>query len=275
NTQHAFLQAPIAPGGNIVVHGAVLPLDGNRGRQFQHVPQMLDPGAGADDDLFALDRALVGFHGRHGARRILAETGDRDPADNAHALALRLAGQAVNGGGIVGIAALLFVQNRGDAGGAPIVEDVFHVAPRGGFTFDEYRVVAYGALLLVDLGHVLAHAFMADLHVTDRVIAERRGVGLPDAHAVLHELTHGRLEIVVADDAAGDAAGAGGNTAFVEHDDIAAVAFALSRQQLRQVPRRGQAVNARAYNDEAGLSGKCHDACSMIRLTCVPISRRR
>src|SRR5699024_1406580 len=99
-----------------------------------------------------------------------------------------------------------------------------------GFTFDEYRVIAYGALLLVDLGHVLAHGFMADLHVTDWVIAERRGVGLPDTHAVLHELTHGRLEIVVADDAASDAAGAGGNTAFVEHDDVAAVPLSLSCQ---------------------------------------------
>ena len=54
--------------------------------------------------------------------------------------------------------------------------------------------------------HPLVHAFSrADLHVADGMIGVGLGVTLPHVDGMGHQLAHGGLEIIVADDAAGDA----------------------------------------------------------------------
>jgi hypothetical protein len=50
-----------------------------------------------------------------------------------------------------------------------------------------------------------------------------------------HQLTHGRLEVVVADDAAGNARGASGNRGFIHNKDILAGASPGLFQHLREV----------------------------------------
>src|SRR3546814_4080994 len=109
------------------------------------------------------------------------------------------------------------VQHRGDALGLPVVEQPLHVEVAFLGTLDEDRLVADRLLLLVDRGDVGAHHLRTDLHVADGMIAKGLGVALPHRHGVGHELAHGRLEVVVAHDAAGDAAGPGGDAALVDY----------------------------------------------------------
>src|SRR3546814_7790838 len=97
-----------------------------------------------------------------------------------------------------------------------------------------------------------------DLHVADGMIAKGLGVALPHRHGVGHELAHGRLEVVVAHDAAGDAAGPGGDAALVDDEDVLAAALAARRQRLGQVQRGREAVDAGADDDNAAAVGKRH-----------------
>ena len=87
----------------------------------------------------------------------------------------------------------------------PVREHRLHVAVAVAGTLDEHRRVADRLLLLVDRADLLVHAFGADLHVADRVVAQGLGMLLPDLDAVRHQLAHRRLIVVVADDTAGDA----------------------------------------------------------------------
>ena len=77
--------------------------------------------------------------------------------------------------------------------------------------FDEDRGIADRLLLLVDRADLLVHHLRADLHVADGMVAEGLHVALPDLDALRHQLAHRRLEVVVADHAAGDAGSAGGD----------------------------------------------------------------
>ena len=88
-------------------------------------------------------------------------------------LGLGLGGEAVHAGLVVGVAAALLVQHRGDVLRLPVVEQAFHIFRRSVRALDERRLVADRLLLLVDRGDILAHAFGADLHVADRMIASR------------------------------------------------------------------------------------------------------
>src|SRR3546814_17499946 len=74
----------------------------------------------------------------------------------------------------------------------------------------------------------------------------------------VHGLAHGRLEVVVAHDAAGDAAGPGGDAALVDDEDVLAAALAARRQRLGQVQRGREAVDAGADDDNAAAVGKRH-----------------
>ena len=60
------------------------------------------------------------------------------------------------------------------------------------------------------------HAFRADLHVADGMIGVGLGVALPHLDGMGHQLAHGGLEIIVADDAAGDAGSTAGDRRFVD-----------------------------------------------------------
>ena len=94
--------------------------------------------------------------------------------------------------------------------------------------FDEHGLVADRLLLLVDRADLRAHAFGADLHVADGVIAVGLGVALPDIDPMRHQLAHRRLVVVVAHDAARDARRAGADRRLVDDEDIRARAFAAA-----------------------------------------------
>ena len=237
---------------------AVAALDGDALRQLQHVPDLLDPGAGADDHLFALDLALVGDHGGHRALVVLLEAGDLCAGQDAHALVLGFLRQAIDGFRVVGVAALLLMQDRGDALGLPVVEDGAHVLQAVGLALDEDRLVADLLLLRVDAGDVLVHHLRTDLHVADGVVAEGLRVALPHRYAVRHQAAHRRLEVIVAHDAAGDARGAGGDAGFVDHQHVLAAALAGLAQVLGQMPGRTEAMNAGADDQVFDMGGEGH-----------------
>ena len=89
---------------------------------------------------------------------------------------------------IIGIAALLLVQDRGDALGLPVVEQPLHVAHRIVSAFDEHRGIADRLLLLVDRADLLVHHLRADLHVADRVVAVGLADRFPRPRRMRHQL---------------------------------------------------------------------------------------
>src|SRR5262249_4919868 len=101
------------------------------------------------------------------------------------------------------------------------------------------------------------HRLRGDLQVADGVVGERLRVRLPDADRVRHEFAHGRLEVVVADDAAGDAGRAGAHPPLVEDEDVLAATEAPAPQRAREMPRGGQSVDARA-NDHVPAVIRSH-----------------
>ena len=133
--------------------------------------------------------------------------------------------------------------------GLPVREDRLHVRAAVVLALDQLRRVADRLLLLVDLCDVGAHHLRRDLQVADRVVVERLGIRLPDADGVRHQLAHRGLEVVVADHAARDPGRPGSHTRLVEDHDVSAVSLAPGLELLRQVPCRGEAVDARADHD--------------------------
>ena len=131
-------------------------LDGDRLRQLEHVPDLVDPGADADHHR-ARRRSrplLVSSAVTAPAVRAELEACHLDAGEDAHALGLGLGGEAVHAGLVVGVAAALLVQHRGDALRLPVVEQALHVAHRVVGALDEHRLVADRLLLLVDRGDV-------------------------------------------------------------------------------------------------------------------------
>ena len=127
------------------------------------------------------------------------------------------------------------MQNRGDALCAPVREQALHIALTLGGALDEDRLIANRLLLSMDCRHIFTHGFAADLHVPHRVVAVGLGVALPNVHGVGHEFAHGGLKVVITNDSAGNARGAGANTGFVENDDVAPVTFAGRFELQREV----------------------------------------
>jgi hypothetical protein len=143
--------------------------------QAEHGPQVAYPRAGGDDELIAADLAPVG---RHPGDRAAAgaHTGDMDAWHDPHALRLRLRRQALQRANVVGVAALLLVQNHCGAGRLPVVKHVQHVGAAIALALDERGRVTDRLLLGEDLRDVLVHLLRRDLQVTDGVIGERRRV---------------------------------------------------------------------------------------------------
>ena len=139
-----------------------------------------------------------------------------------------------------------------DAGGLPVGEHVAHVLGAGLGALDQDGIVADRLLLGVDLDDVVVHRLGPELDVPDTVVGERVGVGLPERHGVRHQPAHGGLEVVVADDPAGDAGGAGPDVVLVDDDDVATVPEVAVREGGGQVPGGGQAVDTGADDHVAG-----------------------
>ena len=139
---------------------------------------------------------------------------------------------------------LLLVQDGGDTGRLPVAEQAPHVRRTVGLALDEFGLVADRPLLLGDLGDIGMHALGADLHVAYGMVVIGLGIALPGLHAGRHQLAHRRLEVVVADDAAGDAGGAGRDVALVHNRDVGTVATALRLQPKREVVGGAEAVDS-------------------------------
>ena len=179
------------------------------------------------------------------------------PSRDAHARARSpLRARPAQRGHVVGVAAALLVQHRGDALGLPVGEQALHVAHAVRRALDEGRLVADRLLLLVDRGDALVHHLRADLHVADRMVGIGLRVALPHADGMRHQLAHRGLEVVVADDAAGDAGGAGADPPLSSTTMSASRAAPLGTLAPGEVVGRRQAVDARADDDVAGLGGK-------------------
>ncbi len=124
--------------------------------------------------------------------------------------------------------------------------------------FDEGRFVSDGLLLLVNGTDVVSHAFGADLHISDLVITERFRVAVPDIDGMGHQFAHRRLKVIVSDNAAGYAAGAGRDSRLIQDHDVLATSFTGSLQALGQTPGRAQTMNSRSDNDVLAMGRYCH-----------------
>ena len=108
--------------------------------------------------------------------------------------------------------------------------------------------------VLIDAGDVIVHHFRADLHVANRMVAVGLWVTLPDSDAVGHELTHGRLKIVVANHTTCDARCPSGDRVFVNDEDVIAAAGAACFQLQCQMVCSAQAMNACTNHQVFGRS---------------------
>ena len=132
-------------------------------------------------------------------------------------------------------------------------EQAAHVRRHLGLARDQLRLVADPLLALEDRAEVVLLGAVAERDVARAVVGERLGVRLPDVHAGGHQLLHGRLEVVVAHDAAGDPGRAGRHAGLVHHEHLLAA--------LGEVPGGREPVDACAYDEGAdgprgSLSGR-------------------
>ncbi len=213
-------------------------------------------------DLLAdLDASLARDDGGHRLVGAELERLHLDAGENANTLRLALAGQAHDGVLVEGEAALELVQARGDALRPPVGEERLHVFVDLCLAHDETRAVADPLLTLVGRDEIRFLARRAERHVADGVVGVRGRVGFPDLDAGLHELAHRGLEVVVADDAAGDARRSRARLRLVEHDDVRARAEPACLELLGEVVARRQAVDAGADDDVGRGSWQRHGYC--------------
>ena len=129
-------------------------------------------------------------------------------------------------------------------GRAPVGEEAAHVRRHLRLARDQLGLVADPLLALEDRAEVVLLGAVAERDVARAVVGERLGVRLPDVHAGGHQLLHGRLEVVVADHAAGDPGRAGRHAGLVHHEHLLAA--------LGEVPGGREPVDACAYDEGAG-----------------------
>ena len=115
------------------------------------------------------------------------------------------------------------MQADGQPLGAPVGVQRAHVRGDLRLARDQLRVVADPAVALVDLDEVRLLRGRAERDVARAVVVQRLRVGLPDVDARGHQLRHRRLEVVVADHAAGDPGRAGGHAGLVHDEHLLAL----------------------------------------------------
>ena len=219
-------------------------------------PEALRPRAGGDHDLLADgDAALVGLDGRDAVVGAELEARHLGVRVDLHALGEALVAEAGDRLEVEGEAALVLVQADGHALRAPVGEELLHVRVDLGLAEVEVGAVADPLMALVDGREVALLHLRPERDVADAVVVVRLGVGLPDLDARLHQLAHRGLEVVVADDAAGDAGRARARGRLLEHDDVRARAAAALPELDGEVVGGREAVHAGADDDEAGRSG--------------------
>src|SRR5262249_52273209 len=94
-----------------------------------------------------------------------------------------------------------------------------------------------------------------DLQEADRVIGERVRVRLPHRHRMRHQLSHRRLEVVVADGPARDAGRARADVALVEDQDVRTPTEPAGPQFPAEMPGSGEPVDACADDHVPAVRG--------------------
>ena len=121
-------------------------------------------------------------------------------------------------------------------------------------------------LALVHGDQILLLGGRSERDVAAAVVVEGLRVGLPHLDARRHQFLHGRLEVVVADHAAGDARRAGRDVGLVDDEDIGAV--------LGGVPGGRQAVDSGADDEEGRGGGEGFGHVVRLCCSCPPIGAR-
>ena len=231
-------------------------MDVDRHREAEHGPEPLGPRAGGDHELLAHgDPALVGLDGRDAVVGAELEARDLGVGVDLDALGEALVPQAGDRLEVEREAALVLVQAHGDALGAPVGEELLHVRVDLGLAEVEIGAVPDSLVALVDGGEVALLHLRPERDVADAVVVVRLGVGLPDLDARLHQLAHRGLEVVVADDAAGDPRRPRARGGLLEHDHVCTGALPALAQLDGEVVGGREAVHAGSDDDETGRSG--------------------
>ena len=196
-------------------------------REAEQLPELLRPRPGCHHDLLA-DRdepvaRLDGGDAAVGCRPKIGHLGVRKDLD---ALGEALVAKPEHGLHVEREPALVLVQAGRDALRAPVREERFHVAFDVVLAGDQLGAVADPLVALMDGGEVGFLGLRAERDVADAVVVVRGGVRLPDLHAGLHQLAHRRLEVVVADDPAGDPRCPRAGNLLLDHGDVRARAEA-------------------------------------------------
>ncbi len=92
--------------------------------------------------------------------------------------------------------------------GLPVIQDVLHVLLARGLTLDQLGRIPDVEMGLVHRSKLFVQGLRTEEQSANGMIAVHVRIGLPDLDAVLHQLAHGWLEIVVAHYAAGYPRGA-------------------------------------------------------------------
>jgi len=111
-------------------------------------------------------------------------------------------------------------------------------------------------LALVDVDEIAFLSGWTERDVPRAVIVEILRMVFPDPYALGHELGHRRLEVVIANDSAGDARGPCRYSRLVHDQDVIAATLAARFQAPGEVPSGREPVDARSDHEEADGAGK-------------------
>ena len=145
-----------------------------------------------------------------------------------------------------------------DALRAPVREEGLHVVVDVRGADDQLGAVTDLLLTLVRRDQVVLLHRRAEGDVADGVVVIRGRIRFPHLDARLHQLAHRRLEVIVADDAAGYPRRARTRRALVENDDVRARPEPARPQLLGEVIGGREAVDAGPDDDVRRCSRRGH-----------------
>ena len=170
-------------------------------------------------------------------------------------------------------AALVLVETDGHALRAPVGKERLHVRVDLGLARDQLGAVADPLLALETCGEVRLLHRGTERDVADGVVVVCGRIRLPDLDARLHQLAHRGLEVVVADDAAGDSRGPRARLRLVEHDDVCAGPGTAGAKLLREVVGGRETVDAGADDDVGRTLRNGHYCLLTNRVACTRTAR--
>ena len=259
----ALLEIPVRPHRQVLVDRAVGLAHVEVVGEPEHLPERRDPRADGDDDLLDVDGAFVGVDSCCRPGAVEVESGDLDACFDASAGGAGLVGEAEHRLAVERVAAGVLVQADGQAGRAPVGVQAAHVRLDVLLADDQLGGVPDPLLALVHCDQILLLGGRSERDVAAAVVVEGLRVGLPHLDARRHQFLHGRLEVVVADHAAGDARRAGRDVGLVDDEDVGAV--------LGGVPGGREAVDSGADDEEGRGGGEGFGHVVRLCCSCPPV----